>query len=73
MPQVDFITYFETIFFFSLILFIAFCLFNMKILPLLNYQKKTIIYIEFLKNNLVLSKKYLNHFNFLEQKQNIKK
>lgn len=67
MPQVDSVTFFIIIFWFSFFLFIGFIFFNLKILALLFYQKNNIVKIENFKLLFLLQKKYINLNYFFEK------
>lgn len=72
MPQVDFVTFFIIIFWFSFFLFLGFIFFNLKILALLFYQKKNIIKLENFKLAFLLQKKFIFLNYFFEKKINVK-
>lgn len=68
MPQVDFITFFITIFWFCFFLILGFIFLNFKILFLLNNQKRNILIFENFKLNFLANKQYISFFCNTEDK-----
>lgn len=73
MPQVDFITFFNIIFWFCFILFFGFVFFNLNVLALLLFQKKNLTIIESFTMLFNFKKNLIFKNSIFENKINIKK